>query len=297
MVHVLYNTFAGAHYGKENIKDKMENAFVGEELCLVDITTVEDKRAYLAGLTENDRLVIVGGDGTLNKFVNSIDDIEYPFPIYAFAAGTGNDFINDVMGVGTDNMVEINDYIRDLPTVEVNGRIHKFLNGIGYGIDGYCCEEGDKYREKTGKAPNYTSFAIRGALYAYKPTGARVTVDGVMHEFKNVWLAPAMNGKYFGGGMKIAPEQDRLNEERNLTFVIAKTASRLRILTVFPKIFTGEHVRYEKVFTSFTGKTVTVEFDRPTALQVDGETVLGVTSYTVRSSKAATEADGKYVPV
>ena len=33
----------------------------------------------------------------------------------------------------------------------------------------------------------------------------------------------------------------------------------------------------------FTGKNVTVEFDRPVALQVDGETILGVTKYTAKS--------------
>ena len=283
MVYVLYNTFAGAHLSAEKITDKMKEFFKGEDITLSDVMEVEDKQSYLDNLTESDKLVVSGGDGTLNKFVNSIKDIEYPFPIYCYAGGTGNDFINDVIGVDSDGIVMINDYIRDLPTVEVNGQTYKFLNGIGYGIDGYCCEEGDKVRAKTGKAPNYTTIAIKGLLYKFKPVKAKVTIDGVTNEYEHVWMVPAMNGRYFGGGMMVTPEQDRLNEKREISIVVVPCKSRLRLLTVFPKIFEGKHVKYDKIFKVFRGKSVTVEFDSPTALQIDGETVVGVTTYTAKS--------------
>ena len=42
---------------------------------------------------------------------------------------------------------------------------------------------------------------------------------------------------------------------------------------------------------SIKGHEVTVEFDRPTALQIDGETVLDVTSYTVKTGKLAKEKE------
>ncbi len=284
MVHILYNTFAGAHYGKDKIEEKMRESFPGEELVLSNIIDVDDKQSYMKDLSDGDRLVIVGGDGTLNHFVNSIEDRDYPFPIYCYAAGTGNDFINDVTGVGTDCLVMINDYIRDLPIIEVNGETYKFINGIGYGIDGFCCEEGDKYRERTGKAPNYTKIAIIGALYKYKLVKARITADGVTSEYENVWMAPAMNGRYFGGGMMVTPEQDRLNEARDLSFVVATCKSRIKLLTIFPKIFKGDHVKHTDVFKAVKGQCVRVEFDKPTALQIDGETILAVKEYTAKSA-------------
>lgn len=283
MVYVLYNTFAGAHYGKEKIKAKMEETFPGEEIELNDTVSVLDKQAYVDRILSTDKLVIVGGDGTLNHFVNGVCDREYPFDIYCFAAGTGNDFINDVNGVKTDELVHFNEYMKKLPEIEVNGEIHKFINGIGYGIDGYCCEEGDKYREKTGKAPNYTTIAIKGLLGKFKPVKAKVTIDGETQEYENVWMVPSMNGRYFGGGMMITPSQDRLNEQRELSFAVVTAKSRIRLLTVFPKIFKGGHVKYEKIFKLFRGKELEVEFDRPVALQIDGETVLGVTTYKARS--------------
>ena len=285
MVHILYNTCAGCtHFAKE-IEEKIQTLFPDERLVLSDIKAVDDKRAYISHIASADKLVVVGGDGTLNHFVNGIDDVDYPFPIYCFAGGTGNDFINDVFGKSSDGLVMINDYIRDLPVVFVNGESYRFLNGIGFGIDGYCCEEGDRYKEAhCGKSPNYTRIALKGLFGAFKPVRARVTIDGLTEEHEQVWMVPCMNGRYFGGGMMITPKQDRLNPERYVSVAVVKSKSRLRLLAVFPKIFKGTHTKYEKLIKIHECKTVTVEFDKPTALQIDGETVLGVISYTVKSS-------------
>ena len=284
MVYVMYNATAGAHYGIENIKNKIEERFPGEETELVSAITVDDKQAYLDKIGEGDRFVLVGGDGTLNRFVNSIEDRNYPFPIYCFAGGTGNDFINDVVETEADDLVQINGYIKDLPTLYVNGTSYRFLNGVGFGIDGWCCSQGNIIRDKTGKPPNYTSIALKGLLYKFKTLNAKVTVDGKTEEYRNVWMVPTMLGKYFGGGMKITPDQNRSNAERELSVVIVPCKSRLRLLTVFPKIFKGNHVKYTKIFKVIRGHSVSVEFDRPVEMQIDGETIPAVREYSVESS-------------
>jgi diacylglycerol kinase family enzyme len=281
MIYVLYNQTAGAHYGVERISEKMRESFPGEQINLTDAISVENKGEFIKQLTADDRLVIVGGDGTLNHFVNEIEDKEFDFPIYCFAAGSGNDFINDVVGVDSDIPIMINDYIKHLPIISVDGKEHRFINGAGYGIDGYCCEEGNKKRDKNGKGPNYTKIALKGLLYAFKPLTAKVTIDGVTTEYKNVWMVPTMNGRYLGGGMMLTPEQDRLNSEHKVSVVVVTSKSRLKLLTVFPKIFKGNHVKHTDVFKAFTGKSVSVEFDSPTAMQIDGETISNVKSYTV----------------
>lgn len=283
MIYVLYNTGAGTHCAVDGIREKMKSCFPGEKITFTDTVTLDNKREYISQIDASDRLVIVGGDGTLNRFVNAVEDREYAFPIYCYAAGTGNDFINDAVGVDSDGLVMINDYIRALPLVTVNGKSYKFINGIGYGIDGYCCEVGDEYKERTGRSPNYTVIAFKGLLYGFKPVCAKVTVDGVTREYKNVWMAPTMNGRYFGGGMMVTPAQDRLNAERTVSVAVAHCKSRFKLLTLFPKLFKGTHVKHTDVFEVFVGKEVSVEFDRPTALQIDGETVRGVTSYSVKS--------------
>ena len=49
-------------------------------------------------------------------------------------------------------------------------------------------------------------------------------------------------------------------------------------------MFTGEHVKYTDLFKIFTAKEVQVKFSRPVALNVDGETFLDVTEYSVKSA-------------
>ncbi|MBQ7392672.1 MAG: diacylglycerol kinase family protein, partial [Clostridia bacterium] len=231
-------------------------------------------------------VILSGGDGTINRFVNENVGLTLPKNLFYFAAGSGNDFKKDVADDDTA-LIPLHKYIKDLPTVTVNGKTSYFINGIGYGIDGYCCEEGDKIKAKSNKPVNYTAIAIKGLLFFFKPTNAKVTVDGVTKEYRKVWIAPTMKGRYYGGGMFVTPAQDRFDPEGKVSFGILHNSGALHTLMIFPSIFKGEHVKHTKQFESIAGHEVTVEFDRPTALQIDGETVLGVTSYTVKTGKLA----------
>ena len=181
-----------------------------------------------------------------------------------------------------DKPIRINKYIKHLPVVTVNGKSYRFLNGVGYGIDGFCCEVGDKLKEK-GKKPNYTMIAIKGLLLRYKATNATVTVDGVSRHYKRVWIAPTMNGRFYGGGMMPTPDQNRNDRTKGVSVMLMHKAGRLRTLCIFPSIFKGKHIKHRKVVDAIRGHSITVEFDRPVALQIDGETVLNVSKYQVQS--------------
>ena len=76
------------------------------------------------------------------------------------------------------------------------------------------------------------------------------------------------------------PEQNRNSEDRTLSVMIMHGCGKLRTLMMFPKIFKGTHVKHRDVVEILTGKSITVEFDRPAPVQIDGETILIVTSYT-----------------
>ncbi len=236
-----------------------------------------DYQEFLKGLAPEDEVVLVGGDGTLNYFINAIGDTEIKNNIYLFGNGTGNDFLKDIDKKAGEE-VPVNQYLGNLPTVYVNGLEKRFINNMGFGIDGYCCEVADQIKEKTPqKEINYSGIAIKGLLFHFKPCHAEVTVDGVKHEFENVWIAPTMKGKYYGGGMKMAPDQDRFSDK--LTVVIYHCRSKLRALIAFPSIFKGEHVKKKGIIDIYTGNEITVRFSRPCAAQIDGETVLNVTEY------------------
>ena len=290
MDYVLYNTLSANKQGLEYSRKLLGNA-VPEDAKLVDVTSIGNYADFWASIDlENDTVVLSGGDGTLNRFVNANAGLTLPKNLFYFASGSGNDFKKDVAD-GSDDLIPLHKYIDDLPTVTVNGNTSYFVNGIGYGIDGYCCEEGDKIRATSDKPVDYTAIAIKGLLFHYKPTNAKVTVDGVTKEYKKVWIAPTMKGRYYGGGMLVTPKQDRFDPEGKVSFATLYNSSALKTLIVFPSIFKGEHVKHTKIVEIHSGHEITVEFDRPTALQIDGETVLGVTSYTVKTGKTANKKE------
>ena len=239
-----------------------------------------DYQNFFDNLKKEDEVVLVGGDGTLNYFINAVDTSKITNNVYLKANGTGNDFLND-LDIHDDREVLLNPYLNNLPTVYVNGIVKKFINGIGYGIDGYCCEVADKIREtKPNEKINYTSIAIKGLLFHFKKKKVHIKIDGKEYDYKNVWLTPSMKGRYYGGGMQIAPSQNRL--EDGLSVVVYHGASKLKTLIIFPNIFKGTHVKYESMTTILKGKDIEVEFNEPCALQIDGETVLNVKSYKVK---------------
>ena len=279
---VLYNPLAGCGKGRENAK-KLEQILSGQSLTFTDMTTLNGYTDFFSGLDKDEKIIISGGDGTLNRFVNESDDLWRGYDVYYYAAGSGNDFLRDIAKDGGNGIVRINKYIENLPTVTVNGMTKRFINGIGYGIDGYCCEVADAMPKNPDKPINYAAIAIKGVLFHYKPTKATVTVDGREKEYKKVWIAPTMNGRFYGGGMMPTPSQDRLSD--GVSTMIYYGYGRLKTLAVFPSIFKGEHIKHTEMVEVTHGSDVTVRFDRPVALQIDGETVLGVSEYSV-SSKA-----------
>lgn len=237
-----------------------------------------DYPAYLKNLDPEDELVLIGGDGTLNYFINAVNGTDIQNNIYLLGSGTGNDFLTDI-GRQPGEEVLINPYLSNLPTVRVNGLEKLFINNMGFGIDGYCCEVADQIKAKNPQEKiDYSGIAVKGLLFHFKPCHAEITVDGVRHEFDHVWIAPTMKGKYYGGGMKMAPDQDRFSD--HLTVVVYHCRSKLKALTAFPSIFKGEHVKKTSLVRSFTGNEIRVRFSRPCAAQIDGETVLNVTEYT-----------------
>lgn len=280
--YILYNPYAGNGSGAQ--ESELLTA-IYPDAKMLNMAEIPDYTTFFNSIEPDDMVILCGGDGTLNRFINATEGLTIKNDLYFFSVGTGNDFIKDIgKSKGANPTFRINRYLCDLPVVEVGGKTYRFLNGIGYGIDGYCCEEGDKLRGQSDKPVNYTSIAIKGLLFHFRPRSAVVTVDGKTHTYKKVWLAPTMNGRYYGGGMMVAPNQERLSKKGKVSVVVLHDSGKLKTLRVFPSIFKGEHIKHKKIVDVFCGQDIRIEFDRPTPLQIDGETIHDVTSYHVMSS-------------
>lgn len=281
MTHILFNPKANCGRGAA-VLDDVRREMVGEYDSF-DITTL-DARSYITSLPEEDEVILCGGDGTLNFLATDLYGAEWKAKLYLWKSGTGNDFLRDVAPDAVGKF-PIDEYVKHVPQVEVNGKKSRFVNGCGYGIDGMVCEVADGLIAKGKTDLNYAGIAIRLVLTKFRCPEAKVTVDGMTKTYKKVWLASAMNGRYYGGGMMLAPQQDRTSGK--LSCVVWHGVGRLKALMRFSGIFKGEHVKYTEMIDVIEGDEIEVEFSIPTALQVDGETYLNVTKYTAKSEKAA----------
>ncbi len=283
--YVLYNPLSGNGRGEKSVNYvKLPEG----DAVFLDVTEISDYSKFFDNLEKDDRVVICGGDGTLNRFINDTEKIDIKNDVLYLAAGSGNDFLNDINLKPTNMPVKINEYIKNLPMLTVNGKSYRLVNGAGYGLDGLCCLEKEKAQKK-GKKGNYALIALKCILYAFKPRKATVCVDGVEYKYSRVWMTSAMFGRYFGGGIPIAPIQDRNNSDGCLSVIVAHNLNKLRIILLFLSIFKGNHIKYKKYVALHKCHEVTVKFDVPSPLQIDGEVIPDVQSYTVCSGLKAFE--------
>ena len=282
---VLYNPLSGRSNGRE--RAEKIRGYYPEETVFCDVTVAEDINELIKNSGDDDRIIICGGDGTLNHFVNSIEDTVLDVlkgRLFYYPTGSGNDFYLDVTGSKNGAPISLYEYIRELPTVYVKEEKKRFINGVGYGLDGFACAEVERIRRATGKIVKYTSVAIQGLLYKFKPQDAVITVDGIRHEYSNVWLIPTMKGKYFGGGVMITPGQDR-NDPEVKVCVLVWHAGRIFTLTKFSKSYTGGHVIYTDNVDIIRGDDIKVEFGSFTDMQIDGEPMMHVDKYSVHTGR------------
>lgn len=284
MIYVLMNPTANNGKGEESAREWAK--CLNEEVSFVDVLKTSNMKEFLLSLKEDDEIVVTGGDGTIHHFVNNVVDLNLKNKMYYVKSGSGNDFYRDNKEYADElDRIELNKYLENLPIVRVNGIERRFLNGIGYGIDGDTCKIGEEMRGKTTKPINYTNITIKLLLGKFKLKKATVTVDGVTKEYKNVWLGSTMKGKYYGGGMMAAPNQDRFSKDHSVSFVCLHKRGRIATLLVFPKFTSGKHTG-KKWADIVVGKKIEVKFDSPCALQIDGEVVDNVTEYSVEVPNA-----------
>lgn len=279
MNYILFNPLAANGNSDKNVKlakESLKERF-GElkEMNLLEL----DKQDFLKELKSEDNLVLLGGDGTLNYVANAIHDITLPCNLYLFKAGTGNDFLRDIeKEVDKDGLALINKFLMHLPYVLVNDEKRYFVNGVGLGIDGQVCAEVEKRKKEGKKKISYAGECIKLAMGKYKFPVAHIVIDDQEEiDYKKVWMVSSMYGKYFGGGLMIAPDQDRNSDK--LSMICMHGSTRLGGLLIFNGIFEGKHVKHKKIVKIIKCNKVEVTFDRPIAMQIDGEIIENVTHY------------------
>ena len=237
--------------------------------------TQHARQAVVNGL---DALVVVGGDGMVHLGANIVAGTDLPLGIVA--AGNGND-IARAMGLPRHDveaavaMVEnglesggrtVDAVVAGPPDYSAN---EWFLGVLSCGIDAAV-----NARANTLKWPGGTGRYVRALmteLRRFRPYGYKITLDDDTWESTGSLVAVA-NGGLFGGGMRIAP--DSLMDDGLLDVVIAGPLSRRELLGIFPKVYSGAHVRHPAC-TVLRSTKVLIEHSHvgpmPPAAFADGE--------------------------
>ena len=283
MYYILFNPLSSN--GKsievmEKLKGKLaKDGHPSEAFDIIEVS--KDIDSFLNRTDKDDKIVILGGDGTLHYFVNGIRNIVIEQEIFLYKGGTGNDFSREFKN---KEIINITPYIKGLPTFKINGDENNkvFINGVGFGLDGaVCCGVNDRGTKKSGLADIKNVLSLIKNFPRYD---LEVWVDGVRHTYKKVWLATVTNGKYFGGGMKISPVSDRTDDI--LEMYVIHSVSFPKLLCIFPTIFIGKHMLFKKVGISLVkGRHFKSVSNAPLPFQSDGEVVVDVNEIEVNMEK------------
>ena len=235
------------------------------------------EKEYIAKLNPEDKVVIIGGDGTFHQFVNAVKPNKVNCRVYALASGTGNDFARDY---NRKKMFEITHLINDLPLLTINNeKEYVFLNGAGIGVDSLVCYEQEQAMKKYEKT-SYFKVALK-VIKNFKPYTLDLTVDGKLHHFENVWFFVCNNGRYFGGGMKVTPKAVR--EDDLLDVCVVHNIKVRKLIFILPTVFFGWHVKFKKYVSIIRGKHIIADPNGGCdILQRDGEVSTGVDKIEVR---------------
>ena len=108
----------------------------------------------------------------------------------------------------------------------------------------------------------------QGLAASKKAAKIELNIDGKPIKRKAVFVE-ICNSKYTGGDMMMAPDAEI--DDGLLDIIILNKVSRRKLLSLFPLLFKGDHVKDDTVEV-FKGKDISLKSNYPLALTPDGET-------------------------
>ena len=207
---------------------------------------------------------IVGGDGTVNYFINRYPGIKIPLTI--FKGGTGNDFSWKLYGEADWKEqldIVLNAKPQPVDAARCNNKL--FLNGVGIGFDGEVLESMNTVRLIGGHAGYF--FVVLKKIFTFREYQFKIYTDKLLTEGK-LLLALVNNSSRTGGGFHVSPKAT-VNDGL-LDLVTCQPLSLWQRLRYLPVIEKGQHLDLPFI-QHHTGSKFTIECEKKVAAQLDGE--------------------------
>ena len=217
-----------------------------------------------AGFTH---IVAMGGDGTVNEVTNGIVTSATDAVLGVIPAGTGNDFIR-MLGIPPDPFAAIDLLLSDHERTIDLGRVGEdryFVNGLGIGIDAQVARDVLGMERSRGAAA-YLYAAVK-EIFRFKAFPVELAGDGWKEEYELISLGLA-NGRYCGGGFKLAPRADITDGLVDISAI--EDFPKLERLIRLPQARKGNHLKLAKVHY-WQERAVTVSSPARLVAHIDGE--------------------------
>jgi YegS/Rv2252/BmrU family lipid kinase len=225
-------------------------------------------------------VVAVGGDGTASEVIEGISASPRGEVLFGFIPrGTGSD-LRRTLGYSADPgeaarvLANGREWTCDLGRVEFVGSdgapsVRHFVNESGCGISGRTVQQVERLGKAVGGRIAYLLGAGK-ALVGWRDQPVRWRVDGGAWRDEAITCLSVCNGRYFGGGMMVAP--DARMDDGLFDVTVWKGFGFVDLLRKRPMLYDGSHVTLPNT-QRFRGRTVEVEpaGDAPVLLELDGE--------------------------
>ncbi len=220
--------------------------------------------ARTAALSGYSAIVGVGGDGTLSAIAAGL--VEHPLPLYFAPCGTGNDFVR-MLRLPADPVEAVaaqldgTDSRLDMATVNGKG----FLNVAGTGFDVEVLREVTRFKH-VGKGLVPYLLGLVHALKKFRAFQAELTLDTGEVLNESFTILSFANGRYFGGGMKVAPRSELA--DGLLDVMIIRGLPKFAVPFLLPLFIFGIHARLpficrirrcQKIFLRRPGMTFNID--------------------------------------
>ena len=218
------------------------------------------------------RIVAMGGDGTVSEALNGLRQAIGDCRLGVIPSGTGNDFAKacDIpldWEMAAQSLVQRIAFDEPQHAVDI-GRVNErlFANGVGIGFDAKVTRIARSNRWPIGNLVYL--LALLRALYGGVATPNMKITAGDFEFAGPTTLTTVCNGPFVGGLFHIAPPAT--NTDGILDLLIADPVSRLRILSLLPRLMRGEHMQEPEITHQKIDK-VTIAATSAVEWHVDGE--------------------------
>jgi diacylglycerol kinase (ATP) len=258
----------------EAVKQQVAAALVARShsFDFIDAVGVEDARKSIVALLVSPRpidgLLVIGGDGTVHHVVKAMIQSGRHLPIGLIPTGNGNDFARQLRLHGRTIPELIESFTSDAPItidiLEMHDQIA--LQVISTGFDATVSARARRMPRAIGSLRYVLALLLQ--LRALSTTRYRLIVNGMTREVEATLVAVA-NGRNYGRGMLISPES--INDDGVFEVVVVGPVNRMKLLLLFPRIFSGSHINHPLVETF---QAMNLEIEADTIAEADGEPLL-----------------------